>query len=1332
MLNRRQFVRHPIQLSALAHPLRGHSWLCTVRDFCEQGMLLVGTGSQRPSASKTAAFVPNTSISLHFSVATPEGVSHFRTRAVVIRLTEDGQGMGVRFADGGLAPEAYRLLMGFAVAAGMAVAAEEGTATDGEADVAGLRRLATEIPEAFLRDKRINERDALRVRTRIKTVTQRAVERIASNFIKYAREELLVKARDAGTNAIQLMYFEGLDVIERNESLFLQEIPSLVLAQVEHIPQIEDVLEKRRRRQTGETSRLEVLDTRQFEEWLSVTEIIAKTEQRFSEELLDLRALMGLLAKPWSHKDVLPVAPATLMWAFDDVLQRFDLRRQVRQDFCRLFESAMLPVLPPLYAALTKVLSESGAFPSVEDMRRKLQTSVIRRTASGVRVDPAAYQKMDASVRSAAMAADGVGAGRFDFNPFQPHEGVGEKVFSTAKNLLGLRRRARERMGQSVDELLARPDTRRSDLVNTEELMDALSRIEAEAADRPLSERRLRARLIDILKARHGGRKLLSEEDYDTLEMMEGLVDSISEDRFITEGIRDWVRRLEVTLNKLAARDPEFLRHEANRPHSAVQMLNQLARLGDSRDVREGIDREVGARVDELLQRVVREYDMNPDVIEQVVDELHPLLDRQTQTYRGNVERTIKASEGQQKLARARRTVLDEMVRRFENRQVPALLIELLNPGWRNLLVHTHLRKGPESAEWRDQLAIVDQLFGQLTGTIRADSDSFINPDELLKRVVEGLNSISFDPGKRTPLVMKLSATLVGDTAGKKAPTKFEDVPAGGMEKLLSFDGLLPDLNPESQSDDEGIRKDFSKALARARRIQIGEWLAASDPQGRPVILTVAFVGDANGSFVLVNRRGVKNRELDLKTMAQSLHEGKISLLEDFDLPLMERASQRMLENMHNQLAFQASHDDLTQLLNRKEFERAVDSAIAQARRAAVQHALLYLDLDQFKIVNNTSGHTAGDELLKIMGETLARALKDTPTSIARLGGDEFGVLLTNVATTAARKRAEDVLAAIRNERFAWQGRTYTMSASIGLVFIDQSTDSVDSVMQYADEACYAAKDAGRNRIKEYELGDARMLRRRGVMEWVAELDKAINENRLILNCQRIASIQHPEQRTEGHYEILLTMRDELGEVMPPSDFILAAETYNRMTVIDRWVIERVLTWLAEHRGRLDHFGGFSINVSGHSVNDETFPDFVLEQFSRTQAPTSKVCFEITETAAIANLDNAVEFMNRMKIIGCRFSLDDFGTGLSSYSYLRTLPVDYVKIDGVFVKDIITVPGDQAVVRSINEIGHYMGKKTIAEYVETDAIFAALKDIGVDYAQGYCIEKPCELSRLTL
>ena len=1355
-VNRRKYQRQPISLSALVHPDQGRSWLCTIRDFCQEGMLLTGTGGSRSFASTGADAHPGDQIALHFSVATPKGQKHFRTQATIARITEAGSGIGVRF-DQGVPDDAFSSLIEFAIASGMLSrsVAESGNVIEGEfsdqtaraagqagADKGEGSRAAAEhqeIPEQLLRDRRIGDAAAAELKDKLRRVTQRALDRICTQFFGIVDNELLVKARDAGTNAMQMMYFEGLEIIEKNQDRIRHDFIGDVLKQIDQISELEDVLERRRRRETGNSPKLELVDTEQFEEWLAVAEIISKAENRYTDTLLDLRAQLGLVAKPWTHKDVIPVGPSVLTWSFDDAVKEFEFRRVVKQDIYHCFESSLMPMLGNLYAALAQMLEESGAFPSVEELRESLQRMSVPRTPSGVRVEPEAYQEMDSAVREATMAAEGIrpAAPRVDHNPFLRPSGGGRDVYSTARSLLSVNRRSREMLGHEHDDILALPDTPAGDTFDTSDILAALSKIESELGDdASLADVRVRPRLVELLRASHGDNKRLNEEDYDTLNVMESLVDSLQEDSFLTEGIREWITRLEVTLNKLAARDPAFLQPDDEGPHSAVQMLNQLGRLGNQKDVREGIDRDVGRRVDELLKKVVTEFDENPKVFSEVVDELNPLVDKQTRAYRGNIERTVRASEGQQKLARARRTVLQEMDGRISGREVPNLLLELLNPGWRNLLVHTHLRKGANSHEFQDQIGLIDQLWGQLDGSIEEGSDAYVDPDTLLKRVVSGLNSISFDPSKRTPLIMALSSALVGDTTGRKAEVSYSPVEPSGVASALGLEGLLPEVEPVIDSEDEEIRSSWSKAVERAKRIQVGEWLAAADPQGRPLILTVAFVGDEASSFVLVNRKGVKNRELTLREIADGLHKGEITLLDDYDLPLMERASQRMLENMHNQLAYQASHDDLTQLLNRKEFERHVEDAIQSARANESQHALLYLDLDQFKIVNNTSGHTAGDELLKMIADELAKALSNRQAQIARLGGDEFGVLVEDVGTQEARDLAEDLLNSVRKARFEWDGRMYNLSASMGLVFVDQTMESVDSAMQFADEACYTAKDAGRNRLQEYELGDATMMRRHGVMEWVTQLDKALEEDRLILNCQKIEPIVngagHPDERNEHHYEILLTMVDELGDTMPPTDFIIAAETYNRMTAIDRWVIERVFHWMSINRDKLDHFGGFAINVSGHSVNDETFPDFVLEQFSKSQAPTSKVCFEITETAAIANLDNAVDFMNRMKIIGCQFSLDDFGTGLSSYSYLRNLPVDYVKIDGVFVKDIANNPGDYAVVRSINEIGHYMGKKTIAEFVEDKAVLEQLREIGVDYAQGYEIAKPLPLEDLRI
>lgn len=1350
-LNRRRYSRQPISLSALVHPAQGRSWLCSIRDFCQEGMLLTGAGGSRSLAATGAEAKEGDQVALHFSVASPDGQKHFRTQAKIARILDSGNGMGVQFDDG-LPEEAFQTLIEFAIASGMLSRSvlssgdsdDTGTAADGATVAAGPDHdvADAEFPDELLRDHRIDQADADQIRHKMSRIAQRALDRVCKHFFGIVDSELLVKARDAGTNAMQMMYFEALDVLEKNRDQIRTDFIGEVLRQIDQVSDLEDVLERRRRREGGNSTKLEVLDNDEFEQWLAVAEIISKTENRYADDLLDLRAQLGLIARPWTHKDVLPVGPSAVTWAFDDALKPMEFRRQVKQDIYGCFESALVPMLGNLYSALGKILSDSKVFPSVEELRDTLQRGSIRRTHSGVRMEPEAYQEMDAAVREAAMAADGIGptATRVGHNPFLQPIGGTQGLYSTARNILSLERRTKELLGHKRDETLAAPDAPASETFGSADILQALREVEQELGDAPLSDVRLKPRLIEILRTRHGHRKSFSEEDYDTLDVMENLVSSLRQDDFLTEGIRDWIQRLEITLNKLAAREPEFLVQETDRPHSAVQMLNQLARLGNSNDAREGIDREVGRRVDELLRRVIDEYDENPAVFDEVVTELNPLVDKQTRAYRGNIERTIRTSEGQQKLARARRAVVDEMDKRISGKQVPDLLLQLLNPGWRNLLVHTHLRQGVDSNEWHDQLALVDQLWAQLEDRIDPDNDAYVDPDLLLKRVVDGLNSISFDPSKRTPLIMNLSSALVGDTTGKKSTVTSSPVEPSGVAAALGLEGLLPETEPASEATDEEVRQSWAKAVDRARRIQVGEWLATSDPKGRPLILTVAFIADDSSGFVLVNRKGIKTRELTLKEMGDGLHEGDITLLDDYDLPLMERASQRMLENMHKQLAYQASHDDLTQLINRREFDRLVGEAIQSAKARDLQHALLYLDMDQFKIINNTSGHTAGDELLKLIADTLSKTLAERDAQIARLGGDEFGILVEDIETQDAREMAEQILNAVRGQRFDWDGRHYTLSASMGLVFLDQTTESADSAMQFADEACYTAKEAGRNRLQEYELGDAAMMRRHGVMEWVTQLDKALDDDRLILNCQRIAPINGAGDGSgdivrnglDTHYEILLTMLDELGDIMPPGDFIMAAETYNRMTVIDRWVIERVFQWMSEHKSDLDHFAGFAINVSGHSVNDETFPDFVLEQFSRSQAPTSKVCFEITETAAIANLDNAVDFMNRMKIIGCQFSLDDFGTGLSSYSYLRNLPVDFVKIDGVFVRDIANNPGDYAVVRSINEIGHYMGKKTIAEFVEDDDVLERLREIGVDYAQGYRIEKPGPLEDLRI
>lgn len=423
-------------------------------------------------------------------------------------------------------------------------------------------------------------------------------------------------------------------------------------------------------------------------------------------------------------------------------------------------------------------------------------------------------------------------------------------------------------------------------------------------------------------------------------------------------------------------------------------------------------------------------------------------------------------------------------------------------------------------------------------------------------------------------------------------------------------------------------------------------------------------------------------------------------------------------------LSWQATHDALTGLANRREFEYRLEQALHNLTRQPARHALMFLDLDQFKLVNDTCGHAAGDELLRHICALLQSGLREGDT-LARLGGDEFGILLENCSPEASEKIAEGLRQTVQNLHFVWKGRPFVTTVSVGLVHIIQAPATLEASLRAADMACYMAKEKGRNRVQVYHADDSELSLRFGEMAWVQRLHMALEENRFCLYSQEIAALGHTE-RGGGHIEILLRLHDEAGRMILPDSFIPAAERYGLMTSLDRWVVENVFRIIAQGiaQERNGPLAMCAINLSGITIGDEAFLHFLREKFIAYAIPPEMICFEITETSAISNLGSAIRFINELKGLGCHFSLDDFCAGMSSFAYLKHLPVDFLKIDGSFVKDMLDDPINRAMVEVINHIGHVMGKRTIAEFVETPQIEQALLEIGVDYAQGYVIERP--------
>ena len=527
-------------------------------------------------------------------------------------------------------------------------------------------------------------------------------------------------------------------------------------------------------------------------------------------------------------------------------------------------------------------------------------------------------------------------------------------------------------------------------------------------------------------------------------------------------------------------------------------------------------------------------------------------------------------------------------------------------------------------------------------------------------------------------------------------------------------EGRIEYMNPAAESLTGWESREAQSQLIQTVMTVIEEATRATEENPVMRCLREGRVSGLSGHTVLVNRRGqeiaIQNSSAPIRDRAGNLI-GAVMVFHDIS---KER-------RLHRALHYQASHDALTGLINRREFENRLTTAVDGARAdPGCRHALLYLDLDQFKLVKRYLRSSGGDLLLKQITGVLQSRIR-LGDALARLGGDEFGILMQSCTLEQALRIADTLRQAVRDYRFIWQDGTLAVGVSIGIVEIGVETPTVATVMSAADVACYAAKDQGRNRVQLYQPD--KVPERHREMHWVSRLTRACDEARFELFYQPILPIGADRHERE-HFELMLRLREESGALIAPAEFIPAAERYNVMPTIDRWVVRQALDQFAHRSGSGVKPYTVAVNLSGTSLNDERFLEYVILELGDRTLAAGALCFEITETCAISNLGNVVHFMRELKSRGCHFALDDFGSGLSSFMYLRTLPVDYLKIDGRFIENVATDPVDRSVVEAISQVGRAMGLHTVAERVESEAVLRELGKLGVGFAQGYHIARP--------
>ena len=806
---------------------------------------------------------------------------------------------------------------------------------------------------------------------------------------------------------------------------------------------------------------------------------------------------------------------------------------------------------------------------------------------------------------------------------------------------------------------------------------------------------------------------LLAREVKERTSHAQELMSYIADTPDVGKGLAGWLEQLGEPLVREAAADQTFFHDKQNPMREILDALGHLQMFLPGAGAVPADD-PIGRRISQLLQPIGR-AGTDRAALREIADSVSELTGEQSRQYQHNVERVVQACEGQDRVRRARQAVVADVNRRYAGRQVPELIPELIDVGWRTVLELAWLRSVDGGESYAEQLGRLDSLVARLGGEPFEYQSGEMNTAELGDVIADELAIVAFDPFRRNQFEGRLREALRGSTSGKT--------------RLVEMPSLIDQrADAESQSRPDGISEQvWNVLLERCMNIVVGDRLRLpQDPEVQQE-LRVAWIRNDHERFVTVDHRGLRARELGLAELATGLHERRINVDPSDGRPLSVRAVDSILSRMEEQLAHQAAHDSLTGLINRRQFQVALEQALAMPDRSADTGVLFWLDIDQFRLVNDVHGYATGDRLLVEVARLLEK-VKGAKV-LGHLGGDRFAALLPDVALADGERRARVICQEVHSMPFDWEGQAIGLSASIGIVNLSVAEEGFSAVLQAADSALSAAKAAGGNQVYVYREDDPNIARRKESVHWVVQVDDALENGRLKLRCQPIVPVR-PDQGIAPHYEVLLGVHSGGDKPLPIAEFIDAAERYNRMRSVDRWVTRTVMDWIAAQRSRMSTLHGFAVNLSGQTASDPSFLDFVREQFRRTGIDPAWLSFEVTETAAVSDLSSTAGIIHDLKALGCKVALDDFGSGLSSYSYLKELPVDWLKIDGVFVRKIAASGEDYAVVKSINEIGHFLGKKTIGEYVADEHILRCISEIGVDFAQGYGIAPPMLLDDL--
>jgi diguanylate cyclase (GGDEF)-like protein len=1011
-------------------------------------------------------------------------------------------------------------------------------------------------------------------------------------------------------------------------------------------------------------SELALVDKQDIDVWILVNNMAQIVEADVQRTLYQLEVALSFLCHENVRNELNPFSPISLLTVWKKVIDGYDLDIKTIQIILKAFHKTVLDDLNAFYMEVLNLLRREG-LQDLPDQSASLCVSAPTHEST-------AEQLTERSVRILTSLAN--------LHRSQYHSTEMEPGLPVARQ----------------DEVLSK--------------IESLSLLQGNTSIRYQLERQLEQEYMHPVN--------LPEEALVAIGACEELVASLCKDPLITPELRRLLSRLKLLTIEAVLQDPGLLE---NPDHDVRCMLGTV----ESMSLYMSVTRHhsfTSEKDREQLSRIVEAVETGKiSKMGEVTRELEQLHRELRQRFEKNRELAVSHCTKDECLKQAHASAYEALSNQLLGRSVSVVIETLFGFGWANLLVQTQVLTGKESAKSKAYLRVITILRKLFAEGISPQIIEEKQVKDLISLIRSGFRDYPVFPMGSRRFVFELQQALI------EGGPKFESLVQQRVEideayLRKQFSGmravsLVNDANKE-------IAKNWWDLVGR---LGLGDWLEMKCHGGESAILNLAWKNDNASRYLLVDGEGYKSLDANRETLARLFESGEISLMQNLQSSIIDRAINRILVASYNEARGKSAIDNLTGLINRHTFELELKKRISGDLADEREHVLVLLDLDKFQVVNDLCGLEGGDNLLRMVASILVSYLPEN-SIIARMGDDEFSVLLVGYSLEQGYQTAEILRQAIDEYQYEWKGQLIPVSASVGVVHLSPTEKRRVDLMKAALAACIMAKKGGRNNTRIYLASDSAYQDQQQIIRSLPVIKEALTKGHMELFVQPIVSLRDDDKHP--HFEILLRIRNESGELECPQAFIAAAEQYDMMRAVDRWVVEAFFKALAPFEDDIESATIFSINLSGKSLGDSEFRDFLKRKILALSNPHVELGFEITETAVVGDLSESAAFMEEIRQLDCFFSLDDFGSGYATFSYMKDLPVDFVKIDGNFVREILNKPADYAMINSITEIAHYMEKQVIAEFVFNDEIAQVLKSIGVDYAQGYHFGHPRPLKDL--